>query len=150
MSGLDRRLIFSTGPIAQKLNFKIHAGHSTLRPGVLMSSMNPPTPTGAKVCTACGQDVSHRRRIKDPNGRYFCEPCAGIHSNQGWHIPTSSVAPVLNPPPTPFAYKVAAYAGIGGGIALIFGLSLYLFLDGRWGRLHRDEILALKEKADSV
>lgn len=29
----------------------------------------------AKVCVKCNQDVSKKPRVKDPQGRYLCEPC---------------------------------------------------------------------------
>jgi formylglycine-generating enzyme required for sulfatase activity len=29
----------------------------------------------SKTCAACGCDVSSQRRVKDSQGRYFCEPC---------------------------------------------------------------------------
>lgn len=30
-----------------------------------------------KVCAKCGVDVAGRPRVKDPNGRYLCQPCFG-------------------------------------------------------------------------
>ena len=30
---------------------------------------------GAKVCTACRKDLRGQKRVKDPQGRYYCESC---------------------------------------------------------------------------
>jgi hypothetical protein len=32
-------------------------------------------PAVAKLCTVCGNDVAGKKRVKDAEGRYFCDPC---------------------------------------------------------------------------
>src|SRR5207302_6292444 len=47
--------------------------------GAATSSEVPTVPTsttaGAKICCECGADVTHARRMKDHQGRYWCVPC---------------------------------------------------------------------------
>jgi hypothetical protein len=39
----------------------------------------PQSDAGIRVCTGCGADISHARRVKDKVGNYFCEPCWATH-----------------------------------------------------------------------
>lgn len=32
-------------------------------------------PAVAKLCVVCGEDVAGKKRMKDPQGHYYCEPC---------------------------------------------------------------------------
>ncbi len=34
-----------------------------------------------KICTACGKDLHGRKRVKDPQGRYYCESCYAARQN---------------------------------------------------------------------
>ena len=33
------------------------------------------TPAVGKICRGCGVDVSKTKRVKDPAGNYYCQPC---------------------------------------------------------------------------
>jgi hypothetical protein len=51
--------------------------------------MSEPT----KICAACGIDVGRLKRVKDPAGRYYCEPC--------WVARGGAVAPTPARPQPP-------------------------------------------------
>ena len=40
-----------------------------------------------KQCAVCGTDVSGRKRTKDPEGNYYCEPCWGAKVAERRHRP---------------------------------------------------------------
>jgi hypothetical protein len=54
---------------------------------------------GVKSCVRCGTDVTHQPRVRDPNGRYLCQPCVDAVKAQRAAKATASVAP--SPPAEP-------------------------------------------------
>ncbi len=50
--------------------------------------------SGAKLCTNCGKDVTHDRRMKDKDGKYWCLSC-GIEDKKKKQI-HSQVCPDCN------------------------------------------------------
>jgi hypothetical protein len=67
-------------------------------------------PAVAKLCTVCGQDVASKKRVKDPEGRYYCEPCfqtrraaAGAAKGQPASVPLTNAAPKPTADPAPAA-----------------------------------------------
>jgi hypothetical protein len=52
-------------------------------------------PAVAKICAICNADVSHQKRIKDPAGHYYCEPCYA--SRKGHHAEPAGAAPKVAP-----------------------------------------------------
>lgn len=57
-----------------------------------------------KVCVKCNQDVSKKPRVKDPQGRYLCEPCfAATQAAPSKPAP----APAAKPAPKPAAKPVS-------------------------------------------
>jgi rubrerythrin len=53
----------------------------------------------AKVCVLCKQDVSKKPRVKDPQGRYLCEPC--FEKSQKATPKPAAAAPKPAPKPAP-------------------------------------------------
>jgi hypothetical protein len=66
------------------------------------SSQSPPAPAAPKSCRICGIDVSTKRRTKDANGKYVCEPCMENAQN---------AAVALKNPPKPAPAGAAKVAG---------------------------------------
>ncbi len=69
---------------------------------------------GTKTCALCGLDISNSKRVKDPSGQYYCEPCyaaatAQLHTAAPpTAAPTEAPASVdpydlqpMSPPPDP-------------------------------------------------
>jgi hypothetical protein len=56
--------------------------------------------TMVKVCQVCGTDVSHQKRTKDAQGRYYCEPCYRTVARRG---AAAAPAPIPQPPKKPAA-----------------------------------------------
>lgn len=55
------------------------------------------TATVTKICCMCRKDISQVRRIKDPQGHYFCEPCHAAALAK--YRPAPDSAPVAPPAP---------------------------------------------------
>ena len=51
----------------------------------------PVSSSNRKVCSACGADVTFAKRVRNPDGGYFCEPCAPA--------PAAPPPPVEDPSP---------------------------------------------------
>src|SRR4051794_21390914 len=54
-----------------------------------------------KLCCVCGKDVASSKRVKDPRGRYYCEPCAKARqpaAAASAHVPAHAAAPTAAAP----------------------------------------------------
>jgi hypothetical protein len=67
-------------------------------------------PAVAKLCTLCGDDVTAKKRLRDPHGKYYCEPCAkrmpsahikGPHAMATAPVSLGESAAPAAPPPPP-------------------------------------------------
>jgi len=62
-----------------------------------------------KLCCVCGKDVASSKRVKDPRGRYYCEPCAKARQQQP--VVAAAVGASAPPPlPATTASSGPAYA----------------------------------------
>src|SRR5918993_4824009 len=43
-----------------------------------------------KMCVACGVDVAGKKRTKDPQGRYYCQPCWDVKVREGKAVPVQA------------------------------------------------------------
>ncbi len=96
------------------------APHPALRREAFMSQTQVPG-APSKVCVLCKQDVSKKPRVKDPQGRYLCEPCF----KQAEARSAAPKAPQAPQPKAAAARQAAparemAGAGGGGGEEVIF------------------------------
>jgi hypothetical protein len=60
----------------------------------------------AKSCVSCGTDVTHAPRVRDPHGRYLCQPCVDALKAKRAAKPAAAPARSAMPPsdePTPGA-----------------------------------------------
>lgn len=74
-----------------------------------------PEAAASKVCTKCGIDVAGKPRVKDPRGRYLCQPCFDAVSA----VKTEARTPAAAPSPKPAtAASVPADEGIFGMVDL--------------------------------
>ncbi len=58
--------------------------------------MVPSNAAPAKVCVSCQVDVTNAPRMKDPQGRYYCQACASKASKASPAKPISVVAPAVS------------------------------------------------------
>ncbi len=58
--------------------------------------MVPSNAAPAKVCVSCQVDVTNAPRMKDPQGRYFCQACASKATKTSSSKPISVVAPAVS------------------------------------------------------
>lgn len=58
--------------------------------------MVPSNAAPAKVCVSCKVDVTNAPRMKDPQGRYYCQACASKATKSSPSKPVSVVAPAVS------------------------------------------------------
>lgn len=69
----------------------------------------------SKVCTKCGIDVAGKPRVKDPHGRYLCQPCFDAVSAAKTESRPAASRPASKPAP---AVEVPADEGVFGMVDL--------------------------------
>jgi len=63
-----------------------------------------------KICCACNADVANQRRVKDPQGNYFCQPCYDAKLQEKLAITGSQTTTGTAAKRTPAAATAAAVA----------------------------------------
>jgi hypothetical protein len=72
--------------------------------------------SSGKICVACGTDCAGRPRVKDPRGRYYCEPCYDKRrSSQQVSAAGASPGLALEPEPSILDELLGAQAGAEPG-----------------------------------
>jgi hypothetical protein len=124
-----------------------------------------------KRCRVCGMDVSQRKRTKDGNGNYYCDPCYQSAA-QASHPAEDEVAPVVRLPSRQGAARTGDVAPVGAadvtpepswrlgkgeigiiaagvtvGLFLIGTLVYVLFVRDVWENQNREGLMSLKSSA---